>query len=216
MGLTEWKARYGEIYSVTFRGVDYIFRALTLQEMNALIALDKSSSVEMEDFIVSSAILQPENAIDVAPAGVISSLSDEIRAISGFGSVQQSRFVLDDKRMRMGELTNLAKAYIIATMQSYREEDLDNLNFNQLMAKVALAEKIIELQQAIMSGQSVTLEVIDPEEENRKERQRQEKERRKYERMKTMGKFKDSDETGPVIKPNLDPRDPILQKLKNS
>jgi len=64
------------------------------------------------------------------------------------------------------------KAFVLATIHGDTPEFLDSLTYSQLAARVALAEKIIEVKQAILAIEStnVTLQIIDPEEEEQKEK----------------------------------------------
>ena len=65
------------------------------------------------------------------------------------------------------------KAFVLATIHTDSPEFLDSLTYSQLAERVALAEKIIEVKQAIngMESTDVTLSLIDPEEEREKEQQ---------------------------------------------
>jgi hypothetical protein len=62
------------------------------------------------------------------------------------------------------------KAFVLATIHTDSPEFLDNLSYSQLAERVALAEKIIEIKQAIngIESTNVTLALIDPEEEAQK------------------------------------------------
>lgn len=64
------------------------------------------------------------------------------------------------------------KAFVLATISSDTPEFLDSLTYSQLASRVALAEKIIEVQQAMRAIEptNVTLQIIDPEEEANKEK----------------------------------------------
>lgn len=163
-----WKRKYGPIYQVD----EYIFRAATLEEAG-YIFLSKISSAEKEEYLVKCAILWPDNfEIDYAPAGVISAIADEIRNVSGLGNPKVAKDILEDCRNKnSGNIFTLIKAIIISTMPSYSEEELENLTFPKLLEKVAMAEEIIRVHQAIMAGGEVTLDLIDPEEEAIKEQQ---------------------------------------------
>lgn len=65
------------------------------------------------------------------------------------------------------------KAFVLATIHTDTPEHLDSLTYSKLAERVALAEKIIEVQQAIAGIEStnVTLSLIDPQEEREKEAQ---------------------------------------------
>lgn len=163
-----WKQKFGPIYQVD----EFIFRAATLQEAG-YIFLSKSSSAEKEEHLVKCAILWPEDfEIDDAPAGIISAIAEEIRNVSGLGNPKVARNILNECRERnAGNIFTLIKAIIMSAMPIYSEEELENLTFPKLLDKVAMAEEIMRVQQAIMAGGEVTLDLIDPEEEAVKEEQ---------------------------------------------
>lgn len=161
-----WKQAYGQVYSVNIRGVDYVFRALSFAEFDRLRLDSPESAVDAEDQVVDLALLHPaEGPPPTAAAGIISSLAEQIINVSGFGSPGRMKEVLGEKRqLAEGDVRTTMKAYVIATMPSYRDEELDLLTFDQLAAKVALAEQILKLQRAAIDHE-VTVDIIDPEEE---------------------------------------------------
>jgi hypothetical protein len=169
----EWKQRYGNIFSVSLGGKDFVFRELTLREFSAFSAhLVGSDSATSEDYLVRTCLLYPVNLdFDTLPAGVVSSIAQQVIEKSGFGSVQYAKELLEHHRTKKDDVQNLMKAYVIASMPAYKEEDLDNLTFNELAKKVALAEQILEINQAMFGVENkVTLDLIDPEEEEAKAR----------------------------------------------
>lgn len=163
----QWKKQYGQIFSVGFRGEEYIFRAVTISEYYDLSLHENDfSSAEAEDAIVKAALLYPQDLdSDLAPAGLVSTLSEEIFNISGFNNAKQAKATIDEFRNTAEDVWTLMKAIIIAAMPAYSEEQLNVLSFEQLAKKVVLAEKILEVQQANRAGAEVKLEIIDPEEE---------------------------------------------------
>jgi len=79
--------------------------------------------------------------------------------------------ILEQKREKASSVRSLMKAFVLATIHTYTPEFLDGLTYSQLAERVALAEKIIEIQQATagMESTNVTLALIDPEEERQRE-----------------------------------------------
>lgn len=65
------------------------------------------------------------------------------------------------------------KAFVLSTISAYSPEDLDSFTYSKLAEKVALSEKIIEIKQSILGIQptNVTLQLVDPEEEARKQQE---------------------------------------------
>lgn len=172
------KEKYGNLYSVTVKGVDLIFRELTFSEYKKINYLDQDKSstyADVEDYIIENAIVYPENFdINKIPPGNVSILSEEILDISGFHSAKIAKNIMEMKRLESNEVKNLMKAFVLATIQSYSPEDLEDMTFSQLAERVALSEKIIEIKQSIngIEPTNIMLQLIDPEEELLKEKVR--------------------------------------------
>ena len=177
----ELKYKYGNLYAVVVKGVDLYFRELTFKEYERVLFLQDSEGLtyaDIEDLILEQAIVYPENFdLDKVPPGIVSSLAEEVINISGFASARTAKQVLINKRDEANEVKNLMKAFVLATISTYSPDDLEDMTFSQLAEKVALSEKIIEIQQGIngIESTNINLELIDPEEELEKQKQMAEK-----------------------------------------
>lgn len=132
------------------------------------------SSADAEDEIIKAAVVYPEDFdLNKFPPGSITSLAEQIVSFSGFSSARVAKRVLDEKRQIASQVRGLMKAFVLATIHTDTPEFLDNLTYSKLAERVALAERIIEVKQAIAGIEStdVTLTLIDPEEEREKEAQ---------------------------------------------
>lgn len=171
------KEKYGNIYSVNIKGVEVVFRELTFQEYKKILylrELNDFSSADIEDVIISYSIVYPEDFDwNKIPAGNISALAEDVLDISGITSAKLAKSILEQKRLEANEVKNLMKAFVLATITSYTPEQLEAMTFSELAEKVALSEKIIEIQQAMnnIPANNMTLQLIDPEEELEKEKQ---------------------------------------------
>lgn len=176
--LLELKKKYGPLYSFNVKGTILLFRELTFKEFDEIAEITKAeglSSADAEDEILKVTIVYPENYnLNTIPAGAFSTISQEILDASGFSSAKTAKRVLEEKRQNAAEVRSLMKAFVLATMNTYGPEDLDNMTFSQLAERVALAEKIIEVQQSVygIEPTQIKLDLIDPEEEEMKERER--------------------------------------------
>lgn len=171
--LYQLKKQYGSIFQTTLKRDEVIFRELTFSEFDQIAEHEflGENKAEIEDLVIKSAVIYPENIVlDSYPAGMVSSLADEILEESGFASPSRAKRVLDEKRENMSEVRNLMKAFVLSVMPSYSPEDLDNFTYSKLAEKVALAEKIIEIKQNTLGIEptNVSLQLIDPEEEQKK------------------------------------------------
>jgi hypothetical protein len=173
--LVELKIKYGPLYSVSVKGIDLLFRELTFAEFDRISEYQNSdgySSADAEDFILEKTVVYPENFnVDKIPAGAVSTIAEEVLDASGFASARVAKMIMDQKRSEAGEVRSLMKAFVLATIKTYSPEDLDNFTFSQLAERVALAEKIIEIQQSTygIEPTQIKLDIIDPEEEMMKQ-----------------------------------------------
>ncbi len=170
----ELKSLYGSVFQTYLKKQLVIFRELTFAEFDKITEHQNSgeSSAEIEDLIIKIGVVYPEDInVDAYPAGLVSSLAEEILEESGFASPKKAKRILDEKRLEASEVRSLMKAFVLATITSYTPEDLDNLTYTKLAQKVALSEKIMEIKQAILGIEStnVNLQLVDPEEVMEKE-----------------------------------------------
>lgn len=176
--LLELKLRYGPLYGISVKGIDLLFRELTYKEFDKFIAIqdaDGYSSADSEDYIIEVCVVYPENFdINTISAGAVTGISDAVLEASGFFSAKMAKKILESKRQKVSEVRGLMKAFVLATINTYTPEQLDEMTFSQLAERVALAEKIIEVKQAIngMEATNVKLELIDPEEEAEKQKEK--------------------------------------------
>lgn len=173
--LFDLKKKYGNLYTVSVKNLDLVFRELTFREYDLILyhqELEDFSYADIEDLVLEYAIVYPENfSLNRIPAGLVTSLAQNILELSGFFSVKIAKKILEEKRYQMTEVRSLMKAFVIATMSFYSPEQLDDMTFSELAEKVALAEKIIELKQSTyeIPNNNLKLELIDPEEEYEKQ-----------------------------------------------
>lgn len=174
--LYEIKKKYGSAFAVNVKGQDVVFRELTFNEYDKVVEYKNSeskSSADAEDLIISAAVVYPENFnFEKLPPGLITSLAQEIIDFSGFYSAKLAKNILESKREQAKEVRSLMKAFVLATIPSYTPEQLDEMTFSQLAERVALSEKIIEIQQSSYGIQptNIELKLIDPEEEELKKK----------------------------------------------
>jgi hypothetical protein len=168
--LRGWKQTYGQIYSVEVRGVEYVFRPLTFSEYDNVKLGDPESSADAEEEIVARALLEPDRLDDRIPAGIVTSLASKVMELSGFGNPKRMKAILEDKRERAnGDVRTMMKAFVLASLPAYTEEDLDNLTFDALAAKVAIAEMVMKVQQASVGVEhEIKVDIVDPDEEQAK------------------------------------------------
>lgn len=196
--IDEWKREFGKVFSASIFGVDYVFRAVTFLEYDTAERME--SSADAEDYLLDCGLLHPRDMdLDRIPAGAVTALIEEVLEVSGFGDPKRAKAILEEERQRVSEVWGLMKSFVIAAMPAYKEEDLNSLSFDQMAHKVALAEQIIQVNQAAFGiDNELKLDLIDPEEEA----MRAEEEARKHAAQKKPGQ--------------AGYNDPIAQKLQEA
>lgn len=217
--INSWKERYGSVYSMSAPVAEFIFRPVTVGEYEKIKQSPWMSSADAEEEFVRIAVLSPEQIPPNTPAGVVTALAEEIVEVSGFGSPKRAIEVLTEKRSISGDVQVLMKAFVLAMMPGYSEEDLNELTFQQLASKVALAEQIIQVHQAVMGVENeVRLHIIDPEEEAARAAAeaaaKAKREKEAWDRLKEKGHI--APDAAPPIAPKIDANDPIARKLRSA
>jgi len=170
------KLKYGNIFTTEVKNQTIIFRELTFSEFDDIALLqnlEDGSSVDSEDQIIATAVVYPEDFnINKMQAGLVSSLAQEILDASGFSNPKTAKTILQQKRDQSTQVRSLMKAFVLATISTYKPEDLDEMTYSQLAEKVALSERIIEITQNMHGVQpnQLKLELIDPQEEEEKKK----------------------------------------------
>jgi len=174
--LYEVKKIYGSVFQTYIKNQEVLFRELTFAEFDEVAQFQKDkdfSSADVEELIIKKSVVYPENFnANLYPAGIISYLAQEILEESGFSSAKKAKSILDEQRAKASEVRSLMKAFVLATIHTYKPEDLDNMTFSKLAENVAMAEKIIEIKQNIngMESTNISLQLIDPQEEIEKKK----------------------------------------------
>jgi hypothetical protein len=86
--IDDWKNKYGEVYKIDLGGDEFYYRPLKRAEYKAVLQSQGESTSFREEQIVQKCLIYPE--IDAAStgatkAGIISTLTDCIMMVSGFG-----------------------------------------------------------------------------------------------------------------------------------
>ena len=147
--ILDLKNKYGPVFTAEIKGLTIAFRELTFAEFDYIALLQESqegSTVDSEDEIIRLSVVYPENFnIERLQAGVVSSLAQEILDASGFSNAKTAKAILDQKRAESTQVRSLMKAFVLATISTYKPEDLDQMTYSQLAERVALSERIIEI-----------------------------------------------------------------------
>lgn len=87
--IDEWKSKYGEIYKIDLAGEEYYYRPLKRAEYKGIIQTPETAPSFREEQIVTKCVIYPKiDAVTIAAskAGVVSTLTDYVMLVSGFGS----------------------------------------------------------------------------------------------------------------------------------
>ncbi len=86
--IDEWKGKYGEVYKIDLSGEDYYYRPLKRAEYKVILQSQGDSTSFREEQIVQKCVIYPEitaAATAGTKAGVVSTLTDCVMMVSGFG-----------------------------------------------------------------------------------------------------------------------------------
>jgi len=165
----ENKKKYGRVFSVPLNNrVECIFRPLTVGEYEYIEDIENVSSAEIEDLIVKTCVFWPENFDpENFPAGIITSLSEEILESSHFSNVTTAEAVLLKARIKSNTITSIMKSTILSLYEvfNYKVSDLDDITFEKLCDLVTTAEQIIKIKKTIYDP-SIELEISFGESES--------------------------------------------------
>jgi len=133
----EIKNKYGSIFETSIKKEIILFRELTFSEFDEISEFQKngdSSNADIEDLIIKYAVIYPHDFdSDKYPAGLVSSLAEEVLEESGFSSAKKAKHIVEQKREEANEVRSLMKAFVLATMPTFRPSDLDNMTFSKLV-----------------------------------------------------------------------------------
>ena len=150
--LAENRQAFGEIYLIEGPESVYVFRPLTFNEIDSLLAHKELSTMDAEDLVVRFAVIWPEDFDpDNEKPGLVSNLAEGILDNSHIHDAAKAQQVLDAKRFDATQARHSMKALVLACYDSLQISDaeLDNMTFTQLCSKVALAELIMDVKKAM-------------------------------------------------------------------
>lgn len=193
------RQQYGRIFSATLRGVEYVFRSITVDEYNYIILRESyDTEVDSEALVVEMALLEPSyDYAEQQPAGVITSLASEILSSSGYASLDVMQQYLEEHRQNIANnLVEMMCATIISAIPTYTIEDLKDYTLDHMLYLVAMSEQIIKVQQESMQGEvAFTIEAQEVEEQQ------------------ATAKRQPDQQSGPINPGEIRPDDPIADKL---
>ena len=90
--ITEWKSKFGDIYSITLGDEKYIYRSLKRFEYKTIMAVAEANRAFNEEKIVGMCVLSPvidATKMPTLKAGTVSTLVELIMAASNFGVTEE-------------------------------------------------------------------------------------------------------------------------------
>ena len=164
--LLELKEEHGEVFEVTIGKVDYLFRALTIREFKRFsTANELDEDFDIEEAIIETATVWPENFnLNKMKPGEVYAFADQVLEQSGFTEIEVCLSYLEAGREKIQSAIEMMKVFVLAAQMGYSHRELEDFNFHQLADRVAMAEKIFELQVEAMAGGGVKMNFVDPNE----------------------------------------------------
>jgi hypothetical protein len=160
--ISEWKQKYGTIFSSHIGEVDYIWRPLARKECRAIGLLAKDEE-DLHERICQAAVLWPENVdFAVSLAGVPDTLGAQILEYSGFGSPKRFNSLLAEYQAEMEEHEHKIEAIILSTFPWMTREKVESMSVEDL---AWYGSRAIWIAQNPVSTMSITPNETPPEPE---------------------------------------------------
>lgn len=173
--IAAWKEEYENVFQIDSGKGEYYFRSINFAEYEKAIEIDnKKGSVEVDDFLVETALLYPEPTeenLSRMPAFFASTLSDYIIDFSCLGDAEHAIRKMNEERERVQDTKSVMMTFVL-TAFPYRVEELEDESFFSLARKVALAEQVLQLRQAVNNGAQIQFQLGEQEEETEQPQQR--------------------------------------------
>ena len=152
------KSRHKHVYSTSADDKTVVFRPLTWKEQHSLVE-GATEDCEQADNIVKACLLYPEydSLIEDFDAGVVETLATEIVSASGFSSVEAFNEGLIWAREETQKVEYEVIAAICKAFPAYTPEDVYDLQFLDIMVRLAIAEKILGMSPEMSQEDSLPI-----------------------------------------------------------
>lgn len=148
--IAKLKQEYEHIYATELLGIIYIWRRLTKAEYARIDTMDATDE-EKEELACQLCILHPFINYDHCPAGIPSTLIDQILIESGFDE-QRSHEILQEYRHDMSTLESQMEAIIMCAYPNLTVEEMDHWDVPKTLRYFTRAEWILTVLQGIPVG----------------------------------------------------------------
>ncbi len=152
--LAELKREYGHIYATELLGTTYIWRRLNKVEYTQIDTMDATDE-EKEELACHLCILHPKIDYDQCPAGIPSTLIDQILIESGFDE-QRSDQLLQEYRNEMQTLESQMEAIIMSAYPNITLEEIDVWDVPKTLRYFTRAEWILTVLQGVPVSKILT------------------------------------------------------------
>ena len=166
--ILSWKQKYKIILGVEIGDNSYIYRLLTRGEYFNLLSLQKLDPAGASDILLEICMLHPEYVKDVMDdrlAGEVDFVIQSIIKSSGFSNGDNLIKDIDVERNNIGMLDNQIVLTICKAFPQLTPDDIDKLNYHQLLYYLVLAEEILGVKLNIEKPQDK--DKIDFDKDNR-------------------------------------------------
>ena len=158
--ILSWKQIYKVVFYVKIGDNLYIFRTLTRGEYFNLLSLQTHKLIETSDFLLKMCLLYPKydkDIFDNTLAGEVDYLVKNITELSGFASGDNLIKDIEKEINNIGMLDNQIVLTICKAFPQLTPDDIDKLNYHQLLHYLVLAEEIL----------GVKLNIEKPQDQNK-------------------------------------------------
>lgn len=184
--LLKAKAQYGDLYKVVFE--DYttvVFRLLSFKEYEQYHSLYLQSLIGSFDTTIFDRckIQLSANKEKELRAGVIYTITNIILQLSGPSTVEDWAVQLEESRNQLHNIVAQVEMIICKAFPAYRPEDIWDMNWNQIVHRLAQAEAIL-LQTGMLKE---PIKVLNQKKDTIKDLLKEAKDLRQFEKGRPVG-----------------------------
>ncbi len=145
------KIEYGQLLLFKYNNSTFIFRPLTIIELEAIIKLSETlHEIAIEDWIVESTFIGTEEekifVLNKTPFFIVKNIASKIAMLSNVQQESDYKKKLIDNRSKVNTLQNVVETIIAKAYKSYSHDDIKKMTQSRQFEILAKSEVIAQEQ----------------------------------------------------------------------
>ncbi len=147
--ILSWKQKYKVVLYIEIGNNSYMYRLLTRGEYFSILSLQEHNLIETSDVLLKMCLLYPKydkDVLGIRLAGEIDFIVQSIIGLSGFSNGDNLLKDIEAERNNIGMLDNQIVLTICKAFPQLTPDNIDKLNYHQLLHYLVLAEAILDVK----------------------------------------------------------------------